>query len=292
MHKRIWVNLALGLLVLALALAIHFGVGRPATHPKSPLLAIRPDAVTRLAFAQAGHPPVTFRKIGSQWWLIHPVRARAENLELESLIDDVSEPIVHRYPITRFKLKAIGLAPPHLRVWINGEKLAFGINDPVGHLRFIQRGQEILLVEDVLAYRLAGSFYPLLSPRLLPPGSHIAELRIPGLTLTRTAAGTWHLVPQQKNVTSGMIARLMRRWTYASALSVGPRGSGQPFGTVEIRLIGHKQIRRYRLVRDSLGFALAPLNRSLRFVFPQPVESKMLSLVANRRMRHARATRG
>ncbi|MHB1544750.1 MAG: hypothetical protein ACYCS1_10925 [Gammaproteobacteria bacterium] len=292
MQKKIWINLSLGVLVLALAFALYFRVGQPAVHPSQALLAIPPHSVHRLAFAFANHPQVVFRKIGRQWWLVEPFRARAENLNLESLIDDLDEPVHAAYPTSRFKLGTIGLDPARMRLWVNGQELDYGANDPVGHFRFIRMGARILLVKDVLYYRLSGSFYPLLSPRLLPPGSHLTALRIPGLTLTRTAKGAWRLTPREKEVSSGMIARLIRRWTYASALSVGPPDDARPFGTIAIRLFGRKRPRVFHLVHDSFGFALISLTRPLRFVFPKPVESKMLSLAANRRKPHARATRG
>ncbi|EQD62382.1 conserved hypothetical protein, secreted, partial [mine drainage metagenome] len=220
MRNKIWINLGLGALVLALALALHFGVGTPSVPSAQTLIAISPHSVDRLAFAWVNHPSVVFRKIGRQWWLVRPFRARAQNLNLESLIDDLGETVHHVYPVSRFRLGAIGLDPARLRLWVNGRELDFGANDPVGHLRFIHMGPRILLVNDVLYYRLSGSFYPLLSPRLLPSGSHLISLRIPGLTLTRTAKGAWHLTPRMKGVSSDQIARLIRRWTDASALSV------------------------------------------------------------------------
>ena len=292
MRQKTWINLGLAFLVLALALALHFGLGRPSVPRAKPLLSDPPSRVNRLAFAFAGHPRVVFRKTGGQWWLVAPFRARAENLNLESLIEGLGETVHAAYPASRFKLGAIGLLPARMRLWVNHQELDFGARDPVGHLRFIREGNRILLVEDVLYYRLAGSFYPLLSPRLLPAGSRIATLEIPGLTLNRTAKGGWHLTPAVKAVSSDRIARLIRRWTYASALSVGPKGHGRPLGTIVIRLIGRKRPRVYRLVHDSFGFALVSRIRPLRFVFPKAVEPRMFTLRANRRKPHARAPRG
>ena len=292
MQKWIWLNLGLSVFIVALALALYFGMGKPTPPPKPTLLKIAPHAVHRLTYAFAHQPPVDFQKIGAQWWLVHPFRARAENLNLDSLIDDLDEPVQNAYPITRFKLKTIGLAPARLRLWVNGHEIDFGRTDPVGHLRFIRRGSRILLVNDVLYYRLSGSLYPLLSPRLLPTGSQLVSLKLPGLALTRTSRGTWDLTPHEQRVSSGMIARLIRRWTYASALSVGPPGDGKPFGMVKLRLLGEKLPRVYHLVHDSFGFALVSRTPPLRFVFPKPIEARMLTLAANRRKPHARTPRG
>ncbi len=283
--------MALALVVLGLALAVVLGVWR---HPKPrapALLSVQPGTVTRFAYVRPHHPAVVFRKIGKQWWLIHPFRARAENLELTSLIDELAEPVRHHYPLARIPQAQVGLVRPRLTLWINRHRLEFGRTDPVGHRRYIRVGSMVDLVRDVLYYRLAGNFYTLLSTRFLPAGSHILTLALPRLTLTRGARGGWTLTPPEPHVSSGMLARLVRHWTYASALSIGPPGRIDALGTVTIRLAGQAKPRVYTLARDSLGLALVGHNPPLRWVFPKPVARKMFHLSADRRPPHARTPR-
>jgi hypothetical protein len=291
MRKRLWINLALALIVLGLALTVIFGVSH---HPKPAyptLLGVHPGAIRRFAYAQPHHPAVVFRKIGKQWWLIHPFRAQAQNLELTSLIDELDEPVRHRYPLAKIPPARVGLAPPRLTLWVNQEKLEFGRTDPVGERRYIRVGRSIDLVRDVLYYRLAGNFYTLLSTRLLPKGSRLTQLHLPRVTLRRNTRGDWILTPPESHVSSGMIARLIRHWTYASALSVGPPGRIESLGSVILRLAGVSKPLTYVLARDSLGMALVSHNPPLRWVFPHPIAKKMLHLSANRRPPHARAPR-
>jgi hypothetical protein len=291
MRKRFWVNLALALIVLGLALAVTFGVWRHRKPTLPTLLAVHPGAVLRFAYREPHHPAVVFRKIGKQWWLVHPFRARAQNLELVSLIDELDEPVRHRYRLARILPARVGLAPPKLTLWVNHQRLAFGRTDPVGHERYIKVGAWIDLVRDVLYYRLAGNFYTLLSTRLLPKGSHITALHLPRIILRRNARGGWMLTPPEPHVSSGMIARLVRHWTYASALSVGPPGRSKSLGTVRLRLAGLSKPLTYFLAHDSFGVALVGHNPPLRWVFPLPVARKMLHLSANRKPPRARAAR-
>ncbi len=281
----------LALVVLGLTLAVIFGVTRHRKPAFPTLLAISPEAVRRFAYGRPHHPVVVFRKIGKQWWLIHPFRARAQNLELVSLIDELDEPIRHRYPVSRIPPARVGLAPPRLTLWVNHDRLAFGRTDPVGDRRYIEAGPWIDLVRDVLYYRLAGNFYTLLSTRLLPGGSHLTELKLPQVTFRRNAKGGWILTPPRSQVSSGMIARLIRHWTYASALSVGPPGRIKSLGRVSLRLAGVPEALSYVLASDSFGVALVGHNPPLRWVFPHLIARKMLHLSANRRPPHARAPR-
>jgi hypothetical protein len=257
MAKRWFMNLALAIVLVALALLAWFRPGTEATPSKPTITTLKPAAVTRIRIAQPNQKTAVFKRIDGQWRMIAPVSARAAGRTIRNWLATMRETSSQRYSVRGLNLEALGLEPPKLVLTLNRQKLAFGDFDPLNHQRYIRRGDTVYLVNDLLFFQLNGDPLSFASKRLLPADVKIAALILPKLKLTRTANGNWQLTPPRPRIASDQIQKLIDAWRRARAVNVKSIGAAKAVGNVVVRLQDSEKTIRFQILKADSKLILA-----------------------------------
>jgi len=215
MRARLWLNIGLLLLVLALALLAYY---QPGLAPQAPvkLTSLGAQHVTRLRIEQPGQAPLVLEKQAGKWNITGPVRVEANTLRVETVLRLAETESLARFPardLQRFKLDK-----PLLRVWLNDISIAFGDSAPLGQQRYLLLGGTVHLIADYVYYYLSGGLPLFASNTLLSQGAQLQSLELPGFSLARVD-GRWRLDPSRE-VSMDDINQFLDAWRVAQALQV------------------------------------------------------------------------
>ncbi|MDQ2070493.1 DUF4340 domain-containing protein [Natronospira bacteriovora] len=206
------------------------------------------------------------------WRLTGEMAAPAHPERVRQMLVLLRAPVHGRYSVDDLDPARVGLDQPVLRIEVNGQALTVGDSEPVQRRRYVQRGDEILLVDELVYLQLARSGIVLVDNRLLPGGGPVEAIEFPGQTLARGEAGRWTLTPGGEAVAQldeDDLARLARNWeTAQSREAMGWMGE-----TVDVPLIRVHQrdgrTRVFHVVEDSAAaVTLASPETGLRYRFP------------------------
>lgn len=281
--SRWWLNLALAVLVVALAVLLWHARSRQGEDGGGgpTLLALAPEDVARIRLERPNAPDILLEKADGGWRLRAPVEARVNDFNLRQLLRIARLRSERKLAAaTASDYGGYGLDRPQARVWLNDEVLAIGALHPL-------EGQYYVLYRDavhlVASHAVAAAFYDytqFLDTRLLEEGLELVALKLPGFAL-RLEEGTWRRLPPIKDLSSDRINDFIAEWRNAHALRVArPAGSRRPqeWVTLEVK-------RHGRLVRLQIGIlartpelVLVRADERLEYHFPQEMGKRLLEL--------------
>jgi len=166
------VNLALGLVVAALAVLALTLWRREALAPPGPLLMpdLEPDAVREIRIQAGDKPEVLLERPADRWRMTAPRELPADLSRIERLLQDLRE----------LRVVAVGEAPPlalapyrldrpEAQLHVAGRRLAFGAANPLDLRRYLHYDGQVLLAEDLLYPMLSSQALFFAAQELLPP---------------------------------------------------------------------------------------------------------------------------
>jgi hypothetical protein len=139
--RQRWIVLGIAASLLALAAAQYLHDRRQAPGT---LLALDPAAITAVTLTLPGHPPQSYRRRDGHWWQADG--RRADDGRLQELAGIAQAPVIGWRPAADFDAAKIGLAPPVVRLQLDGLSLDFGTTAVTGPLRYVRVGARIALV--------------------------------------------------------------------------------------------------------------------------------------------------
>ncbi len=223
MSKRNLLNLGLLLLIGALVLLVIYepGIEAPKENPR--LIEIGRDAVKRIHIERQGQETVTVeRDPQGHWQMLEPLSIAAGEFRLSSLLNITEQKSLGSFPADTARLTNYGLDTPRVTLTLNDTiKLAFGNNTPLDQRRYVQVGDRVHLVSDTLYYHLIGSYTTFISQQLLPQGTTIDTISLPGLTVRRQE-DRWEADPKPEAYSADQVTALIDGWKLASAVQVKP----------------------------------------------------------------------
>ncbi len=256
-RNRTLLNLALIVIVAALGLVAYLRPGHRPPPPKPPLTTLPVKDITRIRIARPGHETIELQRSHGAWRITAPIRARADTMRVEGIEDAAGARSLARYPIARLKLGEVGLAPPKVRLRLNGRELDFGDTDPINQWRYVKVGDTVHLTGDTVYPFLTMPPTAFVNLALLPPGAQITSLALPKITLRRGANEHWSIAPPHPGLDRTRIRALLQRWRDARALFVQRDHGGAAKGRIMIRLEGRKSPLRFVIRRTHPGLVLA-----------------------------------
>jgi len=279
MNKRNGLNLVLLLIVVALALVAWLEPGKKPPPPPVHLTDLKPAQVTTIRVEQPGTAPMVLKRHGKRWRMTAPVAIAANDARVQQLLQLTTADSLGHDPIAGLDLKQYGLAKPKIKLFFNETEIDFGSETPLDHRRYVRVGTTLHRIFDANYYVLTGGFTNYLSTRLLPEGSEITALKLPDLTLTQKA-GHWTPQPKPANFSADQVAKLLRNWRYADALSARPYHGSANGPAIEIQFKNHKPLHFIVLARDP-DLLLARPDLHLRYDLPSEQAKTLLTLPAN-----------
>lgn len=259
MRRRGWVLAGLAAAIAALAIALVLRSRHPVAASRPPLVAAAPAALTAVRATWASGRSVVLVHRAGRWQMTEPVHAPADRTRVLAFLAALAEPVVRRYPASGLSAAQIGLARPELVLAAGGKRLEFGALNPANGLRYVRRGDAVLLVADTVLPRLAAGPWQFLDTHLLPPGSRVTALHFAG-----GSAGGEPLAAAWQAARAQTVEPFAARDAPAGAprITVSLRGRARPLVFVVLA-----QAPRLRLGRPATG---------IQYVLPAAAASRLL----------------
>lgn len=278
MRSRLLLNLFLLLLVGALVLLAVLENSRDSGPEEAPAVGCDPAGVTRIRVERDGAEPVVLAKGADGWRLESPFSARASAYRVSGILSLCRAPSTARLEADTLDLKPMGLAPPRVRMALDGTWIALGDTEPLDMRRYLQLGDTVHLVREDAYRHLAAGAAGLVDPALLPPGARLTELTLPALALSRTESGAWRVDNGPGPVSQDTIQALLERWRGLSALRVS-RAQTRPAGErVTLRLAGTPAALEFILEQDERELRLTMADSLLTYHLPARMAEDLLRL--------------
>lgn len=218
MRGRLWLNLALALVLAALGAVAWFKPGK--TPPPVPLKLTSLDVktVNRIDFQPPRGPAFALLREGKDWFIEQP-HLRAQPFRVETILELPNATSAAQLALAGNTDNAFGIDPPQARIRFDGTEIAFGLTNPVGLRRYVRVGDAVHLIDDRYFHHAASTWTDWVDRRVLPEGVTLTVLDLPGMTLRRKDA-TWQLSPERPQVSADAITALIEEWQRAYAMDV------------------------------------------------------------------------
>lgn len=161
LRQRAWMNGGLLALVAGLAALAWLEPGREPPVVSPPLLPLTAAQIERIVIERPGQASLAFVRDAAIWRMQAPLQGVANPILMNALLQLPEARCAPQYPIADLDLASVQLQPPRLRLWLNGQELAFGDLAPVSALRYVRIGARVALCPDdwmKLLTSAAGSF--------------------------------------------------------------------------------------------------------------------------------------
>jgi len=212
--NRTRLNLALMAVAAGLGGAVFFA--QKAQPPGPPLTPYAADAVMRVALEHPGKPAIALEKQEGGWRITAPVQAAADEFEVNALIGLADRET--RLKLEGGALKDLGLEPAAYTLVLNDRAIAFGGVEPLEYRRYVKTADGVFVIEDPPGAALDAEYADLVSKDLLPKGTEIERIEVPGLTLAKDADGKWSAAPAGPKATADAMQKLADGWQGARSM--------------------------------------------------------------------------
>lgn len=278
--KRRWLlNVALLLLIGALAWAIVHRSGQEKNASAKPLTSLSTAAISQIRIERPDQSAISLVKSGEEWRLTAPLPARANRFNIESLLRTLSAPAEIRIPTVTGDLAKYGLDKPLSQLWIENEAISFGSMHPLSNQVYVLYKNEVVLIP---AHYLSTAIYPytnFIASRLIEEDRRLVALGLPGYSLS-LKNGVWHHHPPYQTLTSDQINDFVASWQHASALRVD-RYSGED-AIDEIVLTTLRDNKEIKLHLGILAykpeFILFRKDENLKYYFTEQAGARLMDL--------------
>jgi hypothetical protein len=231
MQRRAILNLALGVLVVAIAALLW--LVPPEEKAPAPVLVpgVDPARIDAIRVQRTDLPELRFRRNGGTWTMTAPVTAPAHDARINALLGLLADQSLSTLPAS--DLARFGLAEPAVIVEIGPHRIALGDSHPIDAQRYVLYDETVHLVPDSLYPQLVQNAGFFLDSRLLPPEARPIRIRYPAFTLEAGTDG-WHEIPPGGR-DAIMLSSVIDGWKSSRALAVrAPAGTAETLGTIAI----------------------------------------------------------
>lgn len=218
MKHRLWLNLALAVIVSILVWTVFFKREAPSTAGYA-LSKLNAAEVSEIILAPANKPRITLAKRRGDWFVTEPLSARADSERVDSILGLLTARSAKRMPaqdLARFQLdQAL------VRVRIGGQEFVFGGSQPLSNQLYVLTQGYVYLISPVYFVDVARAAPDYISKSLLSDKEIIVGLDFPKFQLARVD-GNWRMQPEGKKFTQDQANSFADLWQHAIATQVTP----------------------------------------------------------------------
>lgn len=237
MKKHAWLNLALIVLVAALALFAYYKP--PKKENELALSALKPAQATQIKVEVAGNPPVELTREGAEWKVTSPLKARADNIQAQRVLEMLDATSKDSFPAQG--LARYGLNEPAIKLTINQQSFGFGAVNEMSREQYVLTQGSVYPVSIRFGAVLPKSVYQIVSKQLFASDEAPVAFRFDSFTVAQ-ADGKWQLTPPANDLSADDFTRWADEWRLASALGVLPQTNRKPLSTIEVTLKNGQKI--------------------------------------------------
>ena len=272
------VNLALVLAVAGLGAYAWYRSNQP-QEPSHKLSALSMTAVKKIEVARRDGAGYALEKRGETWFVVSPLDARADQTQVQRLLDLLSASSKERLAAT--DLKRFDLDSPALKITIDGQTFSFGTNNPLTQEQYVSTGDGVYLVSAYYMSLIPNQADRLLTHSVLTPGEKPVAFAFKGFRVEQKE-GKWTMVPEpaeKDRASQDDLNRWADEWRFASSLLTRPWSGTAAGETVEVALADGKRIV-FVVLRKEPELILARPDEKLQFHFSSEVSRRLLQPTA------------
>jgi len=272
-----------GLIVNLLLLIGVIGLGTYAWHkagqPKEPghrLSTLASAGVKKIDVAPRNGRGYTLEKRGETWFLSAPIEARADQSQVQRLLDLLSATSKEKLAAT--ELQRFDLDPPAVKVTMDGQSFSFGTINPLTREQYVASGDGVYLVSTYYASLVPSSSDRLLTHSLFKEGEKPVLFRFKAFSVEQKD-GKWTVTPPlagEQQPSQDDLNRWFDEWRYASSLVTQPWDGKATPDSVQVHLADGKAIVLSVLRREP-ELILARPDEKLQFQFSGEVARRLLN---------------
>ncbi len=279
MASRLWLNLALLLLIGILVLVVVYEPGKETEPQIITLTQLAPDKIKHIHLKRVtGEDIELVKESDGQWWMYNPYHLPANDFRVQSLLRLVEAESLSMHPLKDLQPATYGLESPRAIVTFNRTKqIKFGDTEPLQQRRYIQVGDKLHTIADTFYYQAAGNPTIYLSYKLLPPDVNIVKLILPDLQLIYQD-DQWQRSPSHSQLSADANIELINHWQHAQALELSPTDVTDGKADIEIHLQHQTEPIRFKLQKTEEGIRLLRLGTGLQYLIADDVYKHLISL--------------
>lgn len=229
MKSRWLINLVLLLLVAALAAFLYFKPKQAGDSEQSHEVSSHKLAdFSRIRVEFPAKAAVAFEKVGGQWRIVEPYRARADLMSMQRILSIVAATSKEKFPAS--DLARFGLDKPKLRLKLDDEEFLFGTYNPISGEQYVAYKDSVYLLSPVYAENASIQVVELIDKNPLKPTEQAVGFDFSRLEQWEDVRlqvdlvnGKWQSTPANLQFTQdGMKEWMQATWANAQAKSVEP----------------------------------------------------------------------
>lgn len=279
MGRRTWLNVWLAAALAVLVWVVWQEPGH-APKPAAKLTTLSPDSVAQVTLVN-GSGTLKLTKQGGRWQVQAPYEIAANPVRVADLLQVAMAESHAQFSAAGKDPAAFGLAEPAITLRLDGTELKFGSTTPVDQRRYVQIGDTIHLIDDQYGFDLGADAAAYVSRDLVPQGKQLAAIRLPDLSLSRGADGSWAATPAPPGTSAAALQALADAWRDAQALRVAPYDKRPGQGTVTLTIAGGQAPLHYEIIARAPELILARADLGLQFYLPKDDAARLLTPAAD-----------
>ena len=272
MKTRLMLNLSLLIVIAVLAAVVVLKPGKQ-SEAVIPLTSLDPASLKRVTLKNP--ETLVFEKQDSLWRLTAPFAAPVNQIRLGKLLEIAQAPSVARYPLNPQALAQFGLDKPEMVLQLDDTVLQIGGSDPINMRRYVRVGDTLHLVEDAFYHNLIATALDYVDKKLVPEGTRIREIQLPGFKASKNAEGRWTTEPAGPTNTPAEEQALT--WETAWAIKTQRLAAGHAAETIRLVPSAGAPIE-FLIVQKQPTLILGRKDLGFQFEVPEYTARKLLNL--------------
>jgi len=280
MKNRWLLNIGLTLLVGVLILLVVYKPGTGKEAQGTPLTTLTADTIQRVKLVRPKQPEIVLEKIGEDWRLIAPHKARANSFRVNELLRLAAMRVDTRFPAVPAELGKYGLDRPLATLFVDAAEIRFGGMHPLDNRLYVLHDGQVQLIPASVLRAVSTPPNDFLGTSLIENKAKLLAFKFPAFGLKQNEQGAWGRTPELKGLGSDQVNRFVDEWRHARALSAAPY-SGKPVkARVTLTVVdGDRQrVIEFGVLAVKPEFILYRRDEKLEYSFPEETGSRLMQL--------------
>lgn len=279
MASRLWLNLALLLLIAILGIIVFYEPGKQPAPVPVRLTQLTPASITHIHIKRiSGKDIELVKEADGQWWMHNPYHLPANEFRVQSLLRLVETESLSNHALAQLQPATYGLDQPRAIVTFDrSTQISFGNTEPLQQRRYVQIGDQLHTIVDTFYYQAAANPTIYLNHALLPPDANIIKLGLPTLQLA-FKDGQWQRTPSHPEYSADASVELINNWRHAQALEIRANNIKDAKADIEIVLAEQAEPIRFKLLQTEDETSLIRLGMGLQYIIANETSDNLLAL--------------
>lgn len=139
--------------ILLLIATLSYLVKHSKTKTDAIFLPIKVNSIEHFLIQQT--PEIELTKRNDAWHMLQPQTGQVNQALMQSVLAILTAAVYEEYDIADVSLKELSLAPPNLRVLIDGEALEFGALSPISQKHYVRYKDKVYLASPFVKIRFS-----------------------------------------------------------------------------------------------------------------------------------------